>query len=472
MRAVNRGLSEVEFPLIWQPGNIAVMKCSAIKFLSVLIGAVFCSYGLALGQHETKTDLPVIGKPIPPFEITGIKFHSTNSIGSGDQEGKWLILDFFSKGCSSCFEALPKTNKLYKEFRNRLTILLVGSTHDGDDIVNIYEKFRKRQGLELPVAFQRELFDRWSITAVPHLIWIDNKGIVKAISPSQDLSESNIKKFLSGQPFYSSDISFDGVSNRNNSYNYNEPLLINGNGGNSTDFLFRSLLARWPPTGLQIIPANIESIKETGIEGLVKFQATGAILEWLYEFAYFGEELNIRSKYGEYYHKPVFYLSDSSLFSYDFQTGKNIYNYSLIVPSEKGSRSSLMSFMQRDLKNYFGYAVSIENVSVPYWSITADKHFIRKLKSRESIQTINGSHAGYTFKNVSIQQIIQVIAGYDQHQPPFIDETGLQFNVSVEIDALMTDLNAVMGSLKKQGLNFEMKKRIMPAMVVRDQQKE
>ncbi len=426
----------------------------------------------SIGQNYDQGLYPEIGKVIPEFALKNIRYYAKENVTNKDLQGKWVILDFFSKWCSSCFASFPKTNMLLDEFKDRVDIILVGDLRRGGDVEKAYEKYREKLKLELPVTYDAQIFEQWKIEYVPFLVWINNKGIVKAVTTSADLTSDNIKSFIEGKTFDFSDRSSAGISSILNSYMYNKPLLIDGNGGDEREFLHRSLLTKWDPTTRQSILRSIDClVTDDVVEGYDDkglFQVTGAILEWLYEYAYFGEEINIVNRYDEVFHMPVLKLMDSSLFRYDFQTGEGVYNYSLMVPKGKATRSYLMETMQRDLKNYFGYDVSTGVQKVPYWSLKISEEAKSKLKSKGAIEVVDGTHSGYVLKNVSIQQIIRIVAGYHEQEPPFIDETGIDFNIDLEIDAMMSNLDDIKSELVKQGLILERGEREMPAIVIRD----
>ncbi len=406
-----------------------------------------------------------IGKAVPDFTLHDIKYYTSETLTSADLKGKWIILDFFSKGCSACFQSLPKTNELQQKFKGQLDIILVGNK-TGDDLSDIFEKFRLKQNLNLAVAYERDLLVKWGINSFPFLIWIDGSGVVKAITSSPALTEENIHLFLSGREF--SHLSLR--SSQPVSFDYTKPLLVNGNGGNETDFLFRSVLTKWTPAVKQVSLEHIDVLTRVTStrQSSGMFQVTGENLETLYEFAYTGSPIDVQINYGKIYHLPVLLLKDSAAFGFDYGTSRNIYNYSVIVPKEKANRAFLMEVMQRDLKNYFGYDAALESHLVPYWSVCIAEGFKSRLKSKGGTEFVQGSAAGYKFRNVSIGKVIRVISGYYQEIPPLIDDSGADFNIDLEIDALMTDFEDLRRAMEKQGILMTRQKKTMPAIVIRE----
>ena len=424
-----------------------------------LLFVYFLSPILIYGQTSAIT-VPEIGKACPDFALTNIQYYNKDKVTLSDFRGKHLILDFFSQGCTSCFASFPKVNLLQKEFQDRVDIILVGSAR-GDKIKETYEKFRSRQKLDLAVTYELELLDRWEIHRFPHILWIDDKGIVKAITAG-DLSAQNIQAFLEGKDFDFFDKSKKATTKMETEYNHNKPFLVDGNGGKSDDFLFRSLLAEWKGNTSIQIPSTIDS--KDG-----RFECLGSIPWHLYRLAYTGSTYYLED-YGKFFHLPFLEVEDSIHFRFDTYNKKNVFNYSLIVPSSKATREYLMGVMQRDLKDYFGYEVSIEKRIVPYWRLIADKPAKKRLANTSGTVLRNVSHTGFSLKNVPMKEVILTIWGYHQMEPPFIDETGIDYNIDLEIDVLLTDLKAIQKAFRKKGLILERGTKEMPAIVIRDPQ--
>ena len=57
---------------------------------------------------------------------------------------------------------------------------------------------------------------------------------------------------------------------------------------------------------------------------------------------------------------------------------------------------------------------------------------------------------------------------YDDHQMPYFDETGIPWNIDIKFDVLLTDREAVLRELRKNGLDLVEGQRRMKVMVIRD----
>lgn len=425
------------------------------SFIFIFCSIISIDHSFVSAQTIAENSSPEVDQLMPDFELKNIQYGKQKNLSREDLKGKWYILDFFATGCTTCFASFPKTNKLQQEFKDQAQIFLVGL--EDKYIRSIYEKFRKRQNLELPVVFDSVLSKRWDIRGYPHVVWVNDEGIVKAVTGSNELKRENIEAFIEGEDFDFRDVGKAAIIRRASSSD-----LKNTDEGKS--ILFNSLLSSWnKDEQFQRIPGSISS----NIQGKGRFECTGATAWMLYQYAFYGTATE-SEYYGNSFHLPIMELQDPALFQFDFGTGRNIFNYRLIVPPEKSTHQFMMELMQRDLKDYFGYNVALEERKVPYWRLIATDKAKKKLKTKGNTQEISGSHAGYHFINITIRDLIFAIWRYHQQEPPFIDETEINFNIDIKVDALMTDLEDIRRVLRSQGLDLIKSEKVMPAIVIRD----
>lgn len=421
---------------------------------------------------ETK-GYPEIGKPLPDFALHHIQYDKRENATLKDFKGKWLVIDFFSVGCTACFESFPKINQMKKDLEGKVEIILVGS---GDKYTPpAYEKASHRQNLKLPVAYDSGtvLFKQYGIKSVPYVIVADNNGIVRAITDR--IHKEDLELFLNGNdPKLRKIMNVAQFEENMKRYDYKKPLLINGNGGVDTVFLFRSILA--PYNGIHYINQDFVSVRYFGN----RVQLVGLPIQKLYDYAYgdttFRSPDDRGNSYGEYWRTPLLEIKDSTKIMHrsasegtdDF--GENLYNYSLIVPRDKASGRYLQSAMQNDLKNYFGYDVVVETRLMPCWKLIATdkarKELITKGISKEPKEY--PYHGGFSLINRPVRVLIHEIWSYHQLEPPFIDETGITSNIDLEVDAILTDLKDFRNSLRKNGLDLVKGKKEMKVIVIRD----
>jgi thiol-disulfide isomerase/thioredoxin len=442
------------------------MKTSRL-LVSLLIYLHFCSCVFA--QENRTEDFPVVGRRCPDFVLDDLGFFPEKQVRLNDFKHKWLILDFFSTGCEICFARMPKIDRIQKKFSGKLQILMVGKKDPR--IRPSFEKYRQHYQLSLSVAYDSALFSRFLVFQVPYAIWIDDQGIVRAIT--NDIDSDQIPDFLSGrrmnQPLA---LNAQQEEDRGNYYDESKPLLIRHNGGEDSNFLFRSLLTGWDP-GRGIHFTNYISSRSRN-----RLQVTGVPLYFLYNLAFadtlqigyppiIGDRDSVNNAYGLWKILPVLEISDSSIFRYDERTGKNLFSYSLIVPKDKGNPLFLQQVMRRDLATYFGYSVRVEKRMEPYYKITATAEGKKLLQTKGGHQYMDCSFIRFEIVNLPLANLVSMLAGYC-HLDIFCDETGINGNVDLSYDAVMTDLADVERALREKGLVLERGMKEMNVVVIRD----
>ena len=441
-----------------------------LQFILLFITSILTVYA----QPEKGKVYPEVGKPCPDFILRNIKYYSKKHASLSDFKGKWLILDFWNVNCASCVASFPRTNEMQKEFQNKVLFMLVGYQDKGNQIQKLYSRFRAKEGLVMPCAFDSTLCNRFDIYTAPHIIILDNNSIVRSITHS--VNSGDIKNFLAGKnPELEKSYRFMGDTTqiyKKILYDTNKPFLINGNGADETDFLFRSVLTVFSPSKHeQSIPLGLDdSVIKKG-----RFEVLGAPLFWLYNYAYFGAQSPMGeisdSTYGKYYDYPILELHDSTAFQYSYKRsgGKNVFSYSLIMPPDRTTKAALEKAMQRDLLTYFGFDAKIEIRKCPCWRLTASQEAKTRLKTKGEPYTWQGSRAGFTAKNFRMKNLLQMIQSNNHDKiHVIIDDTGIENNIDITVDCILTDLTELKSALHANGLDLIKEEKDMKVLVIRE----
>lgn len=429
---------------------------------------ILTSCSITLYAQSPGANFPKVGQPCPDFILPNVKYFHKKEVVLEDFKGKWLVLDFFTTGCTSCFASMPKIDSLSRKYQDKVQFFLVGKT---DKYVEAsYERFRKRFDLKLPVAYDSAIFTAFGIYGVPNYMFIDESGVVRAITST--INKDLIENVLAGR-------TVDLLTKRNkterlknsNGYDPNKPLLINGNGGNDTSFLYRSLLAHWQGSTYSFYREYISSRNKNII------QLIGLPIAELYYIAY-GDTIETHPpapnrSYGKLWREPMLEVSDTTKFITRSYSIQNFYDYSLYVPASKAKTSYLKAVMQNDLQNYFGYSVSVEKRLMPYWAIiVSDDRKVNRMKTKGGEECANGKsylpHTGFSYRNCPISAVTNYLYSYYPNGKPFIDETGIEFNVDMDVDALREDFQGMKASLNKYGIDLIEGKKEMSVIVIRD----
>lgn len=429
--------------------------------LRYIISFFIVASGFSAFTQQQSTDYPEIGKPCPDFTLTRLKDFPKSQVSKPDMKGKYFILYFWSNLCSACPASFPKTSALQKDFREKLTVFLIGDEEKRGRIKTIYQKLDKTFDLRLANTFDSTLFKSFVHYAVPHLIWVDTAGMVRAVTDASALERSNLQDFLDGKSLSVYDRSYPADQSRNQ-----VDIDFNPTSATDKDLLYQSSLSRYDPA--DAFPGIYENVyralrNEKKIAGC-------ATLDRLYKLAYFGYAFWMEndSVYTKYYPAIRYELKDSSEFISDFVSGKGYYCYSLVVPPEKADPRYVEQLMQKDLDEYFGYGVRVETMEMPYWRLEVSERGRKNLLSKSTDKLKDHVEpAEIRLTNVSMSNLISnLFYKHIQDKPPIIDKTGIRTNVDFEIEGNLYDINALKTLLEKKGIYLIMDKMPFKVLVI------
>ena len=417
----------------------------------LLSGMLDCVAHAQLGDYTLE-----VGRPLPEIRLSEVEGYSKESLMTSELKGKWLILDFFTSSCAACFKSLPLVNEFQKQYESRIRFVMVGLKDDR--IKEVYNRFKTKFDLKLTVAYDSILFKRLKIDGFPYLVWVDNNGVIRAITGKGELTQENILAYLHNQRIA-------GATEKKEKIPFNPgKRLAVGNGlAHDSSILFRSLLTQWDQSMSRTYPPRIDWSEPQGT-----FQVLGASLATLYKYAYFGvsEWTAADSLYGKYSPEIVFDRNDTNALKENLTNGNEFFCYSVSVPIDKFSKEYIEQLMRADLKTNFGYSVRVEDRMKPYWSLKATKNAIANLKANGRTKQAEYTHAGFSFSNIPVSQLVSILQIRFQKAYPFIDETGITTNIDIGIRAVLTDFDEVKKSLGEKGLNLVLSKRLMKVLVL------
>ncbi len=424
------------------------------------------------GQGSDTLSYPEVGKPMPDILIRNITYYPKKQAGIRDFRGKWLLLDFWDINCGACMRSFPRMNRIQLAFGRQLQVMMVGVQDPENKIQPLFAKFREKQQLRFPCAFDSALAQRLDLGLMPHTIVIDEKGIVRSIVVGIDTGQ--VREFLEGgnprlEQTYRRMKDYTTVVDTilHAPFNQRKPFLVNGNGGNDSTFLYRSLLSIWQPGNPYFDPEGFKNAVKTG-----QFQALGIPLFRLYNYAYFGASYwgaGDSLLYGKCYDRPVLQIKDSTVFGYS-----RFYCYSLIRPALGNTKKIMQAAMQRDFMNFLGFHASVEVRKFPYWKIIAQPGAIEKLHSKGGKTSCHELYfkMGWTIRNCPINYLVDEIRGNDPGRDPqtevYLDETGITDNVDITLDCIMSDLSDIKKALQANGLDLVKGEKEMAVIVIRD----
>jgi len=479
-----------------------------------------------------------VGDKAPP--ITAFKWVKGIPV-SEPQKGKVYVVEFGATWCKPCIAAIPHLTALADKYKGEVEVVsffVMELNNEPEDTKNpIYvqrvEQFVARQGNKMGYTVavddpQKTMEHTWikasGLTGVPQTFIVDKEGFIAWIGFSTEFSKvEEVVAWVNSDKYKLSKATTqnEAANKLKVVFDPARPLLIDGNGGEDNDYLFRSLISK-SKHRFRVSQQPLVSSRGWFHDSIGSYYPKRGRVQWvnmslfdLYNAAYGDTLVNMvysrdprigyiypdtiqnpynKRAYGKYWYDPIpevakperleptswrnRWSSKSSL--------ENKYDYSIEVPEKKATAQFVQEVMQRDLKNYFGYDVAVETRMMPYWKLTASAKAKRLLKTAtpgEKYRTLytDSNNGSTVFKNAVTRDLIWMLGSnfgyqwqsYDQlpleDQAPFIDETGLD----IQIDFVMskenqTDFQGFKQYLESKGLKLEKSTKPMKVVVIRD----
>lgn len=418
-----------------------------------------CWYVSGYAQ-QTEVSYPIDGQLIPDFILSNVAYYEKQVFTSRENRGKWMVLDFWEKGCTSCVQSFPRINELHEQFHDKVQFLLIANnSRYSSNVEQYYDRFRYKFGLSLAIAYDSVIFEQFGIPSVPYVIIVSPDGKVYAQTNSKELTKANIQALIDDKAIslVRKRNKFEPpVAQREVAWKYwlsDEDL--------KSDFLYRSVLTR---NSGEPLAGDFQMSDDVVTRGV--YQVTGIGLMNLYSLAYFGTYSP--SGVGiNYWYTPI--VESKKLEMDPDEWLKGSYNYSLSVPKARAKADCMREIIQRDLQNCFGYEAVVEIRELPYWQITVDRKGRSKFKTKSSWRGIDSRPSGITGNGISVQSIIWRIKEYNfDIKIPIVDETGLTDAFDIDFNADMTNFDEVRAALRKEGLIIERAQKKMVVLVIRD----
>jgi len=379
-------------------------------------------FSLFLYAQEPVKALQVGDKVPDAFWTTPRKFMVNGKVVQRNMEhfrGKLLIIDFWATFCVPCIKGMPEQERLSRLFQGEVNIVSV--TADNEKLIStFYSSERNPIGRDFTSIVDDKALNRLFLhNKIPHLVWIDNQGIVKNTTEGDELSEANIKAALSGN------LSLTPLN-----YIYpNTVLMMNQNPKGMQSF---NLLIKGRIPGI-----SSSTVRSNGSNtGMIIFNHP---LRWTYtvlamgEFPWFSDQ---RFKLD---------FDDVDGFNNPSLKPEDLWTVDLWVPKEKSA--SLKKLTMKYLNENSGYSAAVKVINTAVYKLTySPSKATRKLKTQGGPPTNLGFHKGSKFINQPIANLINNIQDCAFVKYPVLNDTHLDFLIDLELSAVkdMSGLNALL----------------------------
>jgi thiol-disulfide isomerase/thioredoxin len=416
-----------------------------------------------------------VGAPCPDFTMNNVHYYKRKQVTLADLKGKNVILDFFNSGCVGCFRQMPKINDLKQKFGDNIEVFYVG-LYDSK-VEKVFERHRKAFNLQIPVVYDSILPWRFISVGYPEYLWIGEDGMIKAVTASEEVTEENLNAFVSGRPVRFLDrtkiADYESLSAMmQNPFQYFDSASRQPRYkiDDDTTCLFKSEFGSWNFEKHGNVRQREWDVFVTQGPNARKAIEISGDPESLYCAAYFGKyaiQPDDSFHYGKIYRTAILQGIDKGAF-HSFR--RYNYWYRLIDRrSQNINKEDLLKTMQSDLHKYFGYEVKVEERMMPcYKLVVTDRRKAARLKSKGGSPISKMSSAGGQFKNAPWKHFLNGLRYYGNtpEEPTYIDETGIDYNVDMEIEAALQSPEDVNRALWKYGLGLVKGEKLMKVLVV------
>ncbi len=407
-----------------------------------------------------------IGDAVPDIEIKHLINYPTPTARLSDFRGKVLILDFWATWCSPCVAAFPKMDSLRKTFGDKLFILPV-TDQDEKTVNSLLTNMQKVKGLQGFSAVRdtvlRQLFKH---SYIPHYVWINERGVVCAITDSEPVTPSNIQKLLNKES-----LTFAMKKDTKRRFDPASPLAAGINTVDNANIIDYYVFTHYIPGFVSSLRFKHPANKPWEILGL------NIPVQRLYQMAYgefwpsFMNNFNrmiIESRDSVNIKGPWDVTAAGGPEAWDYWEKRNTYCYQRIVSSS--DTADIFRYMREDLDRQFPLLqASIEKRKTKALvlirtgkatALTTNGGGIEKTDNKYSFHLQN---APWNFLPLRLQTYyLQLLS------TPIIDETGIKGNVDIDLTCNMSSVPELRKALAKYGIDIIEADRDVDYIVIRD----
>lgn len=394
---------------------------------------LLCATAIGYGQLPNL----LIGDALPQSNLTGFYNERTKQLNTNSLRGKVVIFSFWSTYCSSCISAMPKLQQLQQKFKDSLAIILV--TQQPYQVVDKFWKYNHiTKNITLPsLVGDTVLAKYFQHQGVPYEVWVDAKGVVRALTTAQYVDEKNIRAVLRNEkidwpqsqvrPKLSDGYLFNALPNQKN---INAPLYYTA----------------FSPGIIGLKLNHSYGFRTDTIKKIKHFRGINFSILDFYRFALAKEPIFSSSR-----NRFIVKAKDSTMFFYDKQQmyreqwiRKNAYCYESTYPmsiSESQFRRSILAEIDRT----FNLKSRIVRKEMLCWVITG----------RAGAVPVTATKKGAVYK--SINELL-VALNYSIENPLVINEIEGEGKVDMRLNGSTNDFEQLKKDLANYG--FELQKAI------------
>lgn len=409
---------------------------------------------LYLGSYAQLT----VGDTMPRILFENLFNTGESQLTVPAPEKRITVLDFWETSCSGCIAAFPRLDSLQKEFDGDIQIILVNTKVSKDSIQNFFKRKNHLKVPSLPFIVQDSvLAGMFPHKLIPHHVWLDDRGIVIAITQGGGTNAENISRYLE-----KGEVQLHAKEDLMD-FSIGEPLMANYADRLSSIHIYSCL-----SKGIQGIAGYQRSGKKHGSENVnsCRFNRTTPLRLLAYahgeggKYDFSNDSLVVWETGDSILLRPPKNLHGNGLA--DWWEGNGV-SYELVVSPDLSPR--FYTIMQEDLARYFPVRVSVEQRDVQCLVLS-------RLDGSKGIPAgKTRSHGiqenGYAFEGRPVDYLVRSLEGLFPQKgltPPVVDGTGYSGDISIhgEVFDMLGEGDFTIEKLNKALLPYNLSIKLRP----------
>lgn len=434
------------------------MKKYIIHFSALLWILPLC---VVKAQHIKPLD---IGDKIPDLYLSNIYGHPDKKINPVDLKGKAIIIDFWATWCSPCVSSMKFLDSLQSRYENDL-IVLCPTKEDNKIVKEVMQKLFGNQLPSFQPILQDSILERYfPHQSIPHCVWIDKNGIVKAITNKSEVTDKNIQEFI--------ELNKTGVVNKVSQITYDghKPPYASKQLELGDEFLYHSMFTKYRPD----LRASLARGRDNTF-----ISAINCSITMLYQCAFGKFNLSFldanrtvcegANTLADSVQIGIF-KTKSVIRQYEKNLADNAYSYELATKDNLYTRDQLFAIMQEDLNRFFstkGISGRVEKKTLPVIAlIQINKE--NNYQSKLNVKPVHFSSSNFLkFENEPISFVISQLQTFlPDNSPMLVNQTGFNGKITIELNNISNDLISVNKALRKYGLELKEKEELTDVLVI------
>ena len=141
-----------------------------------------------------RTGAPGNRNAAPDFTVTD---GGGNRVSTADLSGKPVILNFWATWCPPCRSELPAFDKLYRQYGNEVSFMMIDLTDGYRETVEGVKKFISENGYTFPVYYDTEVSaaEAYNVSSIPFTVAVGRNGNIVGTHLGA-MSEAALEKLI------------------------------------------------------------------------------------------------------------------------------------------------------------------------------------------------------------------------------------------------------------------------------------